>query len=770
MRWHVDISSLGKSVTSPERHTVEAAQWQDALKAIRGKAGQDDALRGFSIEVLDDGVRAVDPAVRLRYVVRKAPADAPVTYEAPLSRPGTVSAAPSAPPASSAPVAASAPPASAAPRPASMPPVASKPRVAQTMVFGSPGAASVQPLHRPARSSQPPPIPPDATPPPAPIPGHASAPPPAPIQPSAPPAAPEPTRPAAMMMPSAPPPTVEIPPTEPIIPSRAISVGFEPPPAPAHATAPPASATAPPASATAPPAPSTTMPAPAAPISVPTAPLPECKLILSREQQPTKSSPITYREHACCVPAGTSEADAERVLLARLERTKQELASVPRGKLVNLAVFDHVFRDRPARPPLVALVWKDWRGEQPDVRYPSRPGASMPPPSLGPPSGLRAPSAPAPAPAPASAPVAAAAPASGPSISTRRASDPALKATLKSVPDDHLRAPDVAWRSTVQDAYPRPVPAEILGLPPPPAPSPAPAPAPAAVAQAVPQPAPAPEEPAPVRSGFVPPGVTAQPAMPASAQGMVAPAQFVAAPAPAPVSVASAPPPPAMVPAPAPVPSAQAVAPGPSQEPPLSRPARETRPAGSFPSPQAAAPPKRALTGDEMIAEIFEAMHDLHFVRDAQEGAGFVLALALEKLRCQTGMAQLYDINRREFVIVRAIGPHAEMVLGGRTAERDPLVTEIMRRRRPFVLDVAKDARVRAGRWAALGGNPVLILASAVELAGRFLGVLEVANPVDGTSWGQDEIFAMAYIAESFAEFVASRGIVFSAEPDQAPR
>jgi GAF domain-containing protein len=178
---------------------------------------------------------------------------------------------------------------------------------------------------------------------------------------------------------------------------------------------------------------------------------------------------------------------------------------------------------------------------------------------------------------------------------------------------------------------------------------------------------------------------------------------------------------------------------------------------------------RRSWPGEELITDLFEAMHDLHFVRDPHEGADFVLTLALEEFRSEIGMVHLYDINRREFVIARAVGPKAQQVIGGRTAERDPLVTEIMRRRRPFVLDVRRDPRVKAGRWAALGAEPRVILASAVEQAGRSLGVIEIANPAGRGTYDQAEVDGLSYMVEQFAEFVARRGLVFSSDSSRPP-
>lgn len=76
MRWFVEISSAAASAEPPAKLTVEAPQWQPALQKARALRGDDGSLGNFSIELLDDGYRAVDPVKKLRYVVRKAPDDA----------------------------------------------------------------------------------------------------------------------------------------------------------------------------------------------------------------------------------------------------------------------------------------------------------------------------------------------------------------------------------------------------------------------------------------------------------------------------------------------------------------------------------------------------------------------------------------------------------------------------------------------------------------------------------------------------------------------
>src|SRR5262249_32050726 len=79
MRWFVEVAE--GSHTAAERWVVEAAHWQPALKAARSLRGEQGETTGFSVELLEDGFRAIDPSTLVRYVLRVAP------EETPLSRP-----------------------------------------------------------------------------------------------------------------------------------------------------------------------------------------------------------------------------------------------------------------------------------------------------------------------------------------------------------------------------------------------------------------------------------------------------------------------------------------------------------------------------------------------------------------------------------------------------------------------------------------------------------------------------------------------------------
>lgn len=87
------------------------------------------------------------------------------------------------------------------------------------------------------------------------------------------------------------------------------------------------------------------------------------ELLFTRDVEPTTDNPLSYRERAYLMKAGTALDEAEAALRRSLTELQRTLESAPRGKFVNLAVFDHSWTERPQRPPLVALEWRDWRGE-----------------------------------------------------------------------------------------------------------------------------------------------------------------------------------------------------------------------------------------------------------------------------------------------------------------------------------------------------------------------------------------------------------------------
>lgn len=643
MRWLVEVSSVGKTDLL-QKICVEAESWQRALQAARAQRGEEGPMSGFSIELLEEGYRAVDPVARIRFVVKRTTEDTQLT--APPAKGTTKSSAPPAP-VSSAPMSVKAP---------------------KAPVSSSPLGVDAAPKSIPPRPT-----------------GAANS----------------------------------VPPKKP-------------------SAFPPAA------------------------VGTSTPGLPPVKLLSSREQDPSDASPLTYREYAFAVPPGTPDEVAANVLRAQLKLVDALLAGAKMGKLVNLAVFDVEFTGKPPAPPLATLAWKDWKGE-PAVAFPRRGGTSntVKPPAVVP---SQAPVPPTPSfpPGPPSSVPRPLSSAPGPVAAPQVVVPPA-----PAVPSINAVAPvqvvqPVATSSTFPGSASNRPPASVR--PPPPTPS-----APPPPASSVPLPSAPP--PAPIASAPPPP--------------VMAPVATFTPSAPPPAPVASAPPPAPS--APAPIPSAPPPAPVPSAPVPSAPPPAPFLPA-AFPEPEIASvqhPPmtptpaetaemvrtpsgrfvRGRTVGDELITALFESMHDLHFLRDALDGGQFCLALATEVLPARAAFIHFFDLEKREWIIACARGKDAAKLLTARTNESDELLRDAARNRRALVV---ADASGKMGpRFEPFGGAKSLIVAPIMQ-AGRALGVLEILNPLDGKPFNEDEGNAMTYIAEQYAEYLGSRGIVIDSKKIQA--
>ncbi len=152
-------------------------------------------------------------------------------------------------------------------------------------------------------------------------------------------------------------------------------------------------------------------------------------------------------------------------------------------------------------------------------------------------------------------------------------------------------------------------------------------------------------------------------------------------------------------------------------------------------------------------------MHELHFTRDVIEGGDYVLALALEMIPSRAGLLHLYDIDRREYVVACVSGQGTDVLLNRRMLESEPLFVNAMRKRRALVFTDARSEETTASaeRFVLLGGA-ISVIVSPVMKGGRFIGVLELLNPLDGIGFTDEEGNAIDYLAEQFGEFVATRG------------
>jgi GAF domain-containing protein len=115
-------------------------------------------------------------------------------------------------------------------------------------------------------------------------------------------------------------------------------------------------------------------------------------------------------------------------------------------------------------------------------------------------------------------------------------------------------------------------------------------------------------------------------------------------------------------------------------------------------------------------------------------------------------------------VVTSTHGEGAQRLLLKRHPEGDPVLIAAMRKRRALVFDNAATSDAAAlERYQMVGGVKSLVVAPVMQ-AGRFLGAIELADPLDGDPYTEADGNALSYIGEQFAEFVAARGVVTDPE------
>jgi len=216
-------------------------------------------------------------------------------------------------------------------------------------------------------------------------------------------------------------------------------------------------------------------------------------------------------------------------------------------------------------------------------------------------------------------------------------------------------------------------------------------------------------------------------------------------------AVASSLPPASFEPAPVPVASASMTPPPVSGFVPAPAPA-------AFPLTQAEPIPlNRPQSAVDVIDLLFDAMEDLPFLETALEASAFCLSAALRVLPSRAGMVHLYDINTREFITVYTQGENTEKLLMARTPETDALFAAAMGRHRAMAFRYDRGGSPRDRH--TFFGPPRSVLTAPAMVDGRYLGIIELIDPMQGGIFDERAENAISYVADRFAEFLSQHGI-----------
>ncbi|MEO6418830.1 MAG: GAF domain-containing protein [Polyangiaceae bacterium] len=168
-------------------------------------------------------------------------------------------------------------------------------------------------------------------------------------------------------------------------------------------------------------------------------------------------------------------------------------------------------------------------------------------------------------------------------------------------------------------------------------------------------------------------------------------------------------------------------------------------------------PPASRLSSADIIDLLFDAMHNLHFFETAVEGASYCLSVVLGAIPSRGGMVSLYDVDSREFVVAYAQGRHTERLLLTRAPESDPLIAHANHKMRPCVHAYGEDSATAPDRFAFFGEMRSVLVAPVLD-GGRFLAVIELVDPTDGSSFSEREVNALTYVTDHLTEYLAERG------------
>ena len=175
--------------------------------------------------------------------------------------------------------------------------------------------------------------------------------------------------------------------------------------------------------------------------------------------------------------------------------------------------------------------------------------------------------------------------------------------------------------------------------------------------------------------------------------------------------------------------------------------------------PGSAPSSERVLAAEELIGALFERMHELLYLNTIVEGADYIKDTLAKYIPCDGALIHVFDIDARQFVVVRALGPNSREIVALRTSGSGSHLEDALRRQTTLELSPptlpASDML-----WRTLGVEVALSLCCPMHQSGRFLGAIELGRVAGGAKFNAGQVHALEYIAEQFADFIAERPLV----------
>jgi hypothetical protein len=177
------------------------------------------------------------------------------------------------------------------------------------------------------------------------------------------------------------------------------------------------------------------------------------------------------------------------------------------------------------------------------------------------------------------------------------------------------------------------------------------------------------------------------------------------------------------------------------------------------------APPisQRVLAGEELIGALFERMHELLYLPDIVAGADYVLRTVEELIPCGGALVHIFDLNTKDFVVVRALGPHRRAVVLARTPGTGSHLDEALRHQTAIERGPGSGT-IDQTIWNRLGLQVEFLLCCPMHQNRRYLGAIELGREAGAERFNPGQVNALAYICEQLAEFIADQPLDSIAE------
>ena len=162
---------------------------------------------------------------------------------------------------------------------------------------------------------------------------------------------------------------------------------------------------------------------------------------------------------------------------------------------------------------------------------------------------------------------------------------------------------------------------------------------------------------------------------------------------------------------------------------------------------------------EEILGDLFVESEAIYERQNLQDASAFVLDLATKSIPCDSAAVFVADINTNDLCFAAASGPKAKEVVKFRVPMGEGIVGFAAQEGVSLaVSDVSQDDRFHRQIADKVGYETNSLLCSPVQSDGRVFGAIELVNRLSGSSFTNDEINVLNYLAHQFCQYLVNTG------------